>query len=148
MEKLKFFYSLIFISIFFPIKEDRYTIPNGENYIIGEDGIKRIYINVWGHVKYPGTYLVYENIDIATLLSMAGGPIDGADLDKIELISKDKGVETETIDFFENLSKSKSKFKPYDTIKIKPSTKFYLRENAYLINVLLQILTLGLTINN
>ena len=45
----------------------------------------RIYINIWCHVKYTGTYLVYEDIDITTLLSMAGGPLDGADLSNIKV---------------------------------------------------------------
>ena len=32
------------------------------DYITGEDGIVRMYVNVWGHVKNPGTYLVYDVI--------------------------------------------------------------------------------------
>ena len=47
---------------------------------------------MWGHVKYPGTYLVYEDIDMATLLSMAGGPLDGAKLSKIKIMSQDNSV--------------------------------------------------------
>ena len=88
MEKvnfLSFFLLLSFFSFVLPIKEDDYHIPNGENYIIGEDGIRRIYINVWGHVKNPGPYLVYKDIDIITLLSIAGGPLDGANLSKIKI---------------------------------------------------------------
>ena len=32
------------------------TVITGEKYVSGQDGIARIYINVWGHVKFPGTY--------------------------------------------------------------------------------------------
>ena len=45
--------------------------PSGNNvngndvykYITGEDGVIRMYINLMGHVKNPGTYLVYDKID-------------------------------------------------------------------------------------
>ena len=58
MAKIKIYIILIILSLVFPIKENQYEIPSGEDYIIGEDGIKRIYVNIWGHVKHPGTYLV------------------------------------------------------------------------------------------
>ena len=89
MEKVKIYYFIIFLSFLIPVKEDSYNIPTGEDYIVGEDGIKRMYVNIWGHVKDPGTYLVYEGVDITTLLSMAGGPLDGADLSKIQIIAKE-----------------------------------------------------------
>ena len=54
---------------------DASTQLTGEDYITGEDGVPRMSINVWGHVKYPGTYLVYDGIDLLTCLSMAGGPV-------------------------------------------------------------------------
>tara|TARA_Y100001970_G_C13606078_1_gene542564 strand:- start:70 stop:522 length:453 start_codon:yes stop_codon:yes gene_type:complete len=150
MEKIRLYTILILLSLVFPIKENQYEIPSGEEYIIGEDGIKRIYINIWGHVKHPGTYLVFENIDIATLLSMAGGPLDGANLKDIEIISQyDNNIES--IDFFKTLSyekKDQVQFGPYDTIRIRPTTSYYLTENAYLVNVLLQLITLGVTLNN
>ena len=46
------------------------TILTGEDYITGEDGIPRMNVNIWGHVKNPGSYLVYDGIDILTCLSM------------------------------------------------------------------------------
>ena len=147
---MRFFKILILVSALFPIKENDYVIPSGEKYIIGEDGIKRIYINIWGHVKRPGTYLVYEQIDIMTALSIAGGPLDGADLTKIQVISK-KNDHIKKINIQDFLFKKKYEniaFNPYDTINVNPSTSFYIRDNAYLINVLLQLLTLGFAVNN
>ena len=149
MEKMKIYYLVIFLSFLIPIKENDYNIPTGEDYITGEDGIKRIYINIWGHVKYPGTYLVYEDIDITTLLSMAGGPLDGAKLSNIKVMSKDNTTKELNL---ENILSSNEgfdfKFKPYDTINIKPTLGFYMRNNAYILNVFLQMLTLGITIDN
>ena len=147
MEKISKYSIFILVSIMFGVNNVNFNIPTGENYITGEDGIKRIYVNVWGHVKYPGTYLVYEDIDMATLLSMAGGPLDGAKLSKIKIMSQDNSVKDIN---FENMSSASNsiKFKPYDTISIEPSLNFYIRDNAYILNVFLQLLTLGITLNN
>ena len=65
------------------------TQLTGEDYITGEDGVPRMSVNIWGHVKYPGAYLVYDGIDLLTCLSMAGGPLKGAKLSEISIISKD-----------------------------------------------------------
>jgi len=149
MAKIKIYIAFICISALVALNSNNFNIPTGEDYITGEDGIKRIYINIWGHVKYPGTYLVYEDIDITTLLSMAGGPLDGAKLSNIKVMSKDNTTKELNL---ENILSSNEgfdfKFKPYDTINIKPTLGFYMRNNAYILNVFLQMLTLGITIDN
>ena len=48
-----------------PIKIGSTNQLTGEDYITGDDGVPRMSINVWGHVKYPGTYLVYDGIDVS-----------------------------------------------------------------------------------
>ena len=151
MEKMKVYYVAIFLAFLIPGIENNYNIPTGEDYIVGEDGIKRIYVNIWGHVKHPGTYLVYQDIDMSTLLSIAGGPLDGADLSNIQIISEHKKNRIENINLNSMLSSSQSDsidFYPYDTVRIKPTISFYVRDSAYLINVLLQLITLGVTLNN
>ena len=42
-------------------------------------------VNVWGHVNNPGLHEVYDGIDLATLLSMVGGPKSGANLNKVKI---------------------------------------------------------------
>ena len=148
MEKIKLYIFFVFVSTLLAFNSNDYNIPTGEDYITGEDGIKRIYINIWGHVKYPGTYLVYEDIDITTLLSMAGGPLDGADLSNIKVMRKNNT--SDNIDLENILSSNKDinfEFSPYDTISVKPTFSFYIRDNAYILNVFLQLLTLGITVN-
>ena len=44
-----------------------------------------MYVNIWCHVSQPGHVLVYEGIDMATLLSYVGGPMSGADLKNVKL---------------------------------------------------------------
>tara|TARA_B100002052_G_scaffold282299_1_gene292128 strand:- start:12763 stop:13218 length:456 start_codon:yes stop_codon:yes gene_type:complete len=151
VEKIKIYYIITFFAFLIPGVENNYNIPTGEDYILGEDGIKRIYVNIWGHVKNPGTYLVYQDIDIATLLSMAGGPLEGAELSSIEIISEYKDNRIERVDLNSMLLSSQSKsikFYPYDTIRVNPSIGFYVRDNASLINVLLQLITLGVALDN
>ena len=67
-------------------------IINGQDYIASDDGSLLMYVNIWGHVKAPGTYLVYEGIDLMTLISLAGGPLPGANLSKIRLINDPLGL--------------------------------------------------------
>ena len=58
----------------------------GERYITDSaDGRIKMWVNVWGHVTRPGSYLVYDGIDLATLLSITGGPRQGANLSRIKL---------------------------------------------------------------
>tara|TARA_Y100001980_G_C14280316_1_gene115018 strand:+ start:243 stop:590 length:348 start_codon:yes stop_codon:yes gene_type:complete len=42
-------------------------------------------VNVWGHVENPGIHFVYDGIDLASLISIVGGPKTGAHLKKIRL---------------------------------------------------------------
>ena len=87
----KIFFIILFISISFSQngkvnyngRIDNYHIISGQDYVSSEDGTLLMYVNVWGHVKSPGTYLVYEDIDLLTLISLAGGPVSGANLKKI-----------------------------------------------------------------
>ena len=39
---------------------------------------------MFGRSNKPGHHLVYEGIDFATLLSIVGGPIKGANLKKVK----------------------------------------------------------------
>ena len=152
MEKIKLIIFISFLTICFPIKQNFENSPTGEKYITGEDGIKRIYINVWGHVKNPGTYLVYEKIDIITLLSVAGGPMNGADLSKVKIISQDNSIED--MSKIKNLNQiidsnqiSSISFSPYDTIVIVPTFKYQITKNSGIINTFLQLINLGFAIS-
>ena len=55
--------------------------PNtGARYVSSDDGVLRMYVNVWGHVPRPGRILVDDGIDLATLLSLTGGLNKGANM--------------------------------------------------------------------
>jgi hypothetical protein len=121
----------------------------GEDYITGEDGVPRMSVNVWGHVKYPGTYLVYDGIDLLTCLSMAGGPMTGANLSNVSIISKNG--ESKQINLKEMMGNSNSssiKLNPHDTIHIDETLGNYLLARSNVINILLQITNLILISTN
>ena len=117
----------------------------GEDYITGEDGVARMSINIWGHVKYPGSYLVYDEIDILTCLSMAGGPLKGAKLSKVIVVSKDGFIKTINLDK-DNISDFQ--LKPHDTIKVDEKISHVILTKTSIISVMLQLTNVILTAFN
>ena len=119
----------------------------GEDYITGEDGVPRMSVNVWGHVKYPGTYLVYDGIDILTCLSLAGGPLNGAKTSKISIISRD-GLKT-VVDLDLQIKNGNKPIilKPYDTIHINETLGNLLLTRSNILTTLLQLTNLILISN-
>ena len=43
-------------------------------------------VNVWGFVRKPGQYVVPRHTDLISLISFAGGPIEGASLNTVKII--------------------------------------------------------------
>ena len=146
------FLSISIISAQFNYRPNQIGSTNqltGEDYITGDDGVPRMSINVWGHVKYPGTYLVYDGIDVLTCLSMAGGPMTGAKLKEVSIVSKDGNYRTVNLDkLLRNSHTSQIKLKPYDTIYIDETLGNYLLARSNVINILLQITNLILISTN
>ena len=129
-----------------PGKNSNNTHLTGEEYITGEDGVPRMSINIWGHVKYPGAYLVYDGIDLLTCLSMAGGPLKGAKISKISIISKNG--KTKIVDLNKMTNSNSSilvTLKPHDTIKIDEKFSHVLLTKTSIIAVLLQLTNVILT---
>jgi len=128
------------------------TTSNGlpisdQDYITGEDGVIRMNVNILGHVKNPGTYLVYDGIDFISLLSLAGGPARGANLKNIKVINNNGSYSI-------NLNKFLKNGKFDTSIEINPKTTVYIEEKVgskmfrgtNLISSILQVLTLAVTI--
>lgn len=61
-----------------------------------------IKVAVWGFVRFPGRYVVPENISVADLLSYAGGPTDDAHLDDLRIYRTNDVSEQEMIVFSYN----------------------------------------------
>lgn len=127
-----------------------YHVINGQDYIAGDDGNLLMYVNIWGHVKNPGTYLVYEGIDIMTLISLAGGPQSGANLSNIKLISS-KNSEEKNINLNKYLNGSNNSsvvINPHDTIYVKEGFGSYVISKTNILPILLQLINLVYTVTN
>ena len=117
------------------------------NYYTDEYGNVYIALNVIGHVKNPGTYIVHENADIFTILSHAGGTLRGAKLSETTIYKNSSNAKV--IDLQKILKtgeKVEVSFQAYDTIYIKETNLSYLLSNASIFNTLLQIFNIYLTI--
>ena len=54
-------------------------------YFSDENGVLKLYLNIWGNVGNPGRLVIDEGVDFLTVISLAGGPTRGANLKKIKL---------------------------------------------------------------
>ena len=126
----------------------------GARYVSGEDGL-RMYVNVWGHVRSPGRILIDDGIDLATLLSLIGGPNKGANLKNIRVYHEypDKnGNIVNVIDFTEFLKTGdRSNFitiQPNDTFIIQQTVLSYIIEEVGTVNTLMNFINLYLNLSN
>lgn len=52
-----------------------------------------MYVNIWGFVRSPGRYKVPSSTTLADLISLAGGPIEGAFMDLVT-VTRDPDVDS------------------------------------------------------
>jgi hypothetical protein len=124
------------------------TYPrHGEKFITDQFGVIRMYVNVWGHVNLPGSHLVYDGIDLATLLSMTGGPKSGANMKKVRIYRAEPDENEKLVyvidldDFLKSGNRSEFiKIKPNDTIIIKQSLPNYITSNMGIVSSVMSIL--------
>lgn len=97
-----------------------------------------IKVAVWGFVRFPGRYVVPENITVADLLSYAGGPTDDAHLEDLRLYRMDDEMNQEMVKFTfndlmweESLSGIKSKVPELtasDILVVPGSPRLYFKD--------------------
>ena len=83
---ISFFLFFLLIDFSFSLNLPNRQTISAERYISDNNGNILINVNVWGHVNNPGRIMVDEGIDIATLLSLTGGPKKGANLKNIRIM--------------------------------------------------------------
>ena len=121
---------------------------SSDPYVTGNDGIVRMYVNIIGHVKAPGAYLVYEGVDILSLLALAGGPLPGAKLNSVRQFNNEDIIVLNLQDYLDGGENMGFVLHPHNTIYIKQSMSSYLFTNSSLISSSLQVLSIFLTIFN
>ena len=157
MEKNKFhkMFPIIIVLVCFSISSilasPYQDLISSDKYITTEDGVIRLYVNIIGHVKKPGTYLVYDGIDIMTALSSAGGYLNGANLSNIT-IYKSNGTKSnfnlkKILDSEESLSE-KIILDPHDTIYIDESISNKIFSSSNLPYIIISLINPALTLEN
>jgi hypothetical protein len=161
MKKIKYLLSLLLLALLFPQGDvaEQPTFSDfqisSERYLNDEKGNIMMYVNVWGHVGSPGHHLVYEGIDLATLMSVVGGPNKGANMKKVRVfreIPEEDGTLVYYLDF-ENFVSSgdRSEFiriKPNDTIIIPEKISNYILAQVGTLNTFLSLFNLYFQLTN
>ncbi len=141
-------------------QEDVSTTPvfsdykiSSEKYFTDGNGNIKMFVNVWGHVNSPGLHEVYDGIDLATLMSMVGGPKPGANLKTVRLyreVPEEDGQMVYTINldsFFQSGNRSEFiKVKPNDTIVIPQKFSNYILGQVGTLNTFLSMMNIYLQI--
>ena len=147
----------LFALTFSQTESEQLRIPlnTGARYVSGGDGTIRMYINIWGHVANPGRILVDEGIDLATLLSLSGGPNKGANLKKVRVYHEYPNNDGEIVhiidltDFIETGDRTNFiNIQPNDTFIIKQTAWSYIVEEINTMNTLLNLIYLYLNLTN
>ena len=155
MIKPRYLLTLIFIG-FIVAQEEQQENPtfsdfqiSSERYMTDVKGNIMMYVNIWGQVGNPGHIMVYEGIDMATLISLVGGPGSGANMKKVKIyreLPDDDGQIIYNLNF-NNFIKSGDrsdfiKIKPNDTIIIPQTNLSYLLSQVGTFNTFLSLLNL------
>ena len=128
---------------------------SSEKYLTDEKGYVAMYVNIWGEVGTPGRHLVYDGIDFATLISIVGGPAQGANMRKVRLyreIPDLDGTLTYDIDldsFIRTGDRTNFlKIKPNDTILIPQKPTSLILQQIGTINTIFSLLNLYIAIES
>ena len=161
MKKIKYTLSLLMFGLLFAQSNiaEQPTFSDfqisSERYLTDDKGNIMMYVNVWGHVGSPGHHLVYEGIDLATLMSVVGGPNKGANMKKVRVfreIPEEDGTLVYYLDFEKFVSSGdRSEFiriKPNDTIIIPEKISNYILTQVGTLNTFLSLFNLYFQLTN
>ena len=122
---------------------------SSQNYLTDQKGNVLMHVNIWGTVKNPGRQLVYEGIDLATLLSIVGGPMQGANMRRVRLYREIPDEDQKLIyiidleSFINTGDRSEFiKIKPNDTILIPQKLSSYVLNQIGTVNTVFSLLNL------
>ena len=135
------------------LSQPQYNVSS-ERFFTDRSGTILMNINVWGHVNAPGRHMVFDGVDLATLLSVVGGPKSGANLKNVRLFREtedDNGKTFYTINlekFLKTGDRSEFvKVMPNDTYIIPQTTSSYIMSQIGTLNTVLSILNIYLQID-
>ena len=161
MKKIKYTLSLLLFGLLFPQGDvtEQPTFSDfqisSERYLTDDKGNILMYVNVWGDVGSAGHHLVYDGIDLATLMSIVGGPNKGANMKKVRVyreVPDADGTLVYHIDLnnFINTGNRSNfiKIKPNDTIIVPQKLSSYFLTQVGTINTLFSLINIYLQLEN
>jgi len=161
MKKIKYTLSLLLFGLLFPQGDvtEQPTFSDfqisSERYMTDEKGNIMMYVNVWGHVGNSGRNLVYDGIDLATLISIVGGPNIGANMKKVRVYREVPDADGTLVyhldlnNFINTGNRSNFiKIKPNDTIIVPQKLSSYFLTQVGTINTLFSIINIYLQLEN
>ena len=128
---------------------------SSQRYITNAGGNIMMNVNIWGAVGSPGSHIIYDGIDFASLLSIVGGPTDGANLKEVRLYREIPDADGALVyhinlsEFIETGNRSNFiKIKPNDTIIIPQKFSSYILKQAGTINTIFSLISIYLQLQN
>ncbi len=111
---------------------------SGALYDYSDPNAINIKVMVWGYVKFPGQYIIPATSNVVSLLSLAGGPTQDAELDALKLfrINIDSSQTIININYDDLLGDNSSlsnpvlipKLHPGDVLLVPGSPKWYFKD--------------------
>ena len=161
MKKIKYTLSLLMLVPLFAqnniaeeLKFSDFQISS-ERYLTDDKGNIMMNVNIWGHVGNAGHHLVYDGIDLATLMSIVGGPSTGANMKKVRVyreVTDADGTLVYHIDLnnFLNTGNRSNfiKIKPNDTIIVPQKISSYFLTQGGTVNTIFSLITIYLQLQN
>ena len=161
MMKIKYTLSLLLFGLLFPQGDvtEQPTFSDfqisSERYLTDDKGNIMMYVNVWGHVGQSGHHLVYDGIDLGTLMSIVGGPNKGANMKKVRVYREVQDADGTLVyhidlnNFINTGNRSNFiKIKPNDTIIVPQKLSSYFLTQAGTLSTIFSIVTIYLQLQN
>lgn len=148
MKKITFTIFVFFVSFLFSNKIINTEKIVGNGVFKDDIGNEYIHVNVIGHVKFPGTHMIFNGANLLDILSLAGGPLQGANLKKVMIYSGEElYAEVDLDKYLKNKGSIDLNIVPNTTIYIEQKLLSYIfSRNTNLITSLLQIMNIYLTV--
>jgi len=120
-----------------------YSNPSGVNFRV----------QLWGYVRYPGFYIIPAGTSINELLSLAGGPMEDANLSDIRVVKLKEGSQTVMMKYnyndlvWEDNIKTQIKYtrlEAGDIIVVPGEPRYFVREDiAFYLGILTALASLA-----
>lgn len=113
----------------------------------------KIYTYIWGQVRSPGLYLVPDNTDLLTLISLAGGPNEDAKMSRVRIVRQtDEGEKIIWVDLRNYVDTGDESLiplmNPGDTVIVSGSTFYAFSKVADFLSKVVIVLSVYNMISN